>query len=195
MNLETYKTSSIIMGILTIIIILAVTYMHKDILKEPKKDSNPNPPYSFSRFQLWLWTLVICPAFSLYWGFHIPHTPSINETALVLLGIASGATITASIITNVKSDANKNQKDLNLIVLLKSDSDSSGFWSDILKDDSGNFSIPRLQNLIFTIIYIFIFIFSFLDSSLMNYPDFDKYAYALMGISSGTYLMGKGINK
>jgi len=79
--------------------------------------------------------------------------------------------------------------------LLKSNSTTTqGFWIDILLDDNGQFSVGRLQNLLFTLIYITVYISLFFKNG-MEYPDFDNTAYVLMGISSGGYLIGKGMNK
>jgi len=71
---------------------------------------------------------------------------------------------------------------------------SKSFWKDILMDDSGQFSITRLQQLIFTFAYVLVFISSFFYNGL-EYPEFQQNAFVLMGISTGTYLVGKGLKK
>lgn len=78
--------------------------------------------------------------------------------------------------------------------ILKINRDSVNFWSDILSDDDGQLSIVRLQQLIFTIAYVVIYISTFFNSH-MKYPEFDNYAFVLMGISTGTYLLGKGMKR
>ncbi len=195
MELYYYPSFSIALAIGTFLMILFLALKHKNLLKEQKSDNKLSPPYSFSRVQLLLWTLIICPAFCLNWGFSEKHTPFINDDALILLGIVSGVTLTSGIISNVKINNNKLAKDVINITSLKMNLESSNFFSDILKDDDGNFSIPRLQNLVFTMAFLGIFIVSFLANWKMEYPDFDSKAYVLMGITSSTYLIGKGLSK
>lgn len=150
-----------------------------DLLREAYNNKNP---YSFSRFQLWLWTLIIAPAFILNWGFQVPDLPSLNTTCLVLLGIPASVTLTAGVVVVADSRNPKNS------------GKSKGFFTDILMDDNGQFSILRLQQFIFTLSFIAIFVTLFLSKD-MKYPDFDETAFVLMGISGGTYLVGKGLKK
>jgi hypothetical protein len=166
-------------------LIIATLGVRSDLLREGNQTGKP---YSFHKFQLWVWTMIICPSFALYWGFDAAHVPSINETALVLLGISGATTITAEMINaNQESNPNRNAS-LKAMTLL-----TTGFWSDILKDDSGQLSIGRLQQLLFTFIYAGMYISSFFPN--MVYPVFNPNAYMLMGISTGAYLLGKGLYK
>ena len=71
---------------------------------------------------------------------------------------------------------------------------SKSFWKDILMDDNGQFSVTRLQQLIFTFAYVLVFISSFFYNEL-EYPEFQQNAFILMGISTGTYLVGKGLKR
>ena len=57
-----------------------------DLLKE---SNVPGNPYSFSRFQLWLWTLIISPAFVLNWGYHAFEKP---ERVIITSGCGGGVT-------------------------------------------------------------------------------------------------------
>lgn len=184
MSEDVYSAISIIIAILVFLAILIVGW-RTDILKE---GNMAGKPYSFNKFQLWLWTLVICPIFSLYWGSVTGHHPDINLTGLVLLGISGGTTAAAQIINNSQK---ANPADNPLLKSLTVQ--STGFWSDILKDDTGQLSIARLQQLIFTFVYIGIYLTMFFQK--MEYPIFDSNSYILMGISTGTYLISKGLNK
>lgn len=163
-----------------------------------KESQTADSPYSFSRFQLWLWTLVIGPLFILNWGFQSQTVPDLNLTCLILLGISAGGLLTSGIETYVLDSYIKKDKDgkrLQGEPLLKKYMESSrSFWKDILMDDNGQFSITRLQQLIFTFAYVFIFISSFFYNDL-EYPDFQQNAFVLMGISTGTYLVGKGLKR
>jgi hypothetical protein len=184
MSEQAFSVISIFISILVFLAILIVGW-RTDLLKEGNMESKP---YSFHKFQLWLWTLIICPSFALYWGRVSGHQPDINVTGLVLLGISGGTTAVAQIInTSQKANPVANPLLKSLTVL------TTGFWSDILKDDTGQLSIGRLQQLIFTFIYIGIYIFMFFPE--MKYPIFEQNSFVLMGISTGTYLIGKGMNK
>jgi hypothetical protein len=120
-----------------------------------------------------------------------------------LLGISSVTTLTAEVISSTQ-EANRTAmlaKGANPPSLKALNVPSTNFWSDILKDDSGQFSVLRLQQLLFTFAYVGIYVTMFFTvdktgkDSIMSYPDFDTNAFILMGISSGTYLVGKGLNK
>lgn len=178
MENQLYVTVSIIIAIISFIAILIVGFK-TDILKGTSTDKNDELKYSFSKFQLWLWSLVICPAFSLYWGFH--GKVYINETSLILLGISAGLPLTSKMISDAQG------KQISALPF-------GNFWTDILKDDLGHFSIGRLQNLIFTFIYVVIFV-TYLFKNTMDYPEFENSAYILMGISSGAYLFGKALKR
>ncbi|WP_118952872.1 hypothetical protein [Taibaiella helva] len=147
-------------------------------------------PYSFHRLQTWLWTMLICPCFALNWGFVNPSAPDVNLTALVLLSMSGGTAAIAEMVNSVHLESQRKQPGISL----KLNSDSSGsFWTDILMDDSGNLSIGRLQNLVFTFVYLAVYLSMFFPE--MKFPVFEKTAYVLMGISSGSFLIGKGLNK
>lgn len=183
--METIKIISIILAVVIFAICSFAAFKTTLLRETNSKDS----PYSFSRFQLWLWTLIISPAFVINWGFVNSNLPQINQNSLILLGITVGISLTAGIITATQKSSAKSE------TILKSNStNSQGFWIDILLDDNGQFSVGRLQNLLFTLIYITIYVSLFFKNG-MAYPDFDNTAYALMGISSGGYLIGKGMNK
>jgi len=78
--METIKIISIIIAIVILAICAFVAFM-ATLLRESNSKTSP---YSFSRFQLWLWTLIICPAFVLNWGFKNTNLPQINQTSLIL---------------------------------------------------------------------------------------------------------------
>jgi hypothetical protein len=188
-----YQIISVILSIIIFVMILLIALITNLLRESSKKDA----PYSFSRFQLWIWTLVICPAFILNWGFCNLELPTINDTSLILLGISSGLAISSNIIANALFNnppmkMHPVKKEL-LKMELKQDGISKNFWSDILSDGTGQFSITRLQNLVFTLVYLVIYVTLFIRYDKV-YPDFDLTAFTLMGISSGGYLFGKGLN-
>ncbi|MFT5780480.1 MAG: hypothetical protein ACI837_003442 [Crocinitomicaceae bacterium] len=157
-------------------------------------------PYSFSRFQLWLWTLVICPVFALFWGFSAELTPIINTTALILLGIPAATAVTSAVVASAQVSSIKQANTVagadpaTPVTGLKQHRDTSSFWNDMITDDNGQVSIGRLQHLIFTFLFVAIYIATFFND-MEKYPIFGQEVFVLMGISSGTYLIGKGLNK
>jgi hypothetical protein len=206
-------TAIIVVGIALIIV------FKTNILRETNSDTSP---YSLSKFQLWLWTFVICPLFVIHWGWHFPLNPTLNETSLILLGIAGGVTLTSSLLTQVSVNKKEEIKKKNIekglsianddLPLLKIEKESKGFWIDLLSGDSDTMPVERLQNLIFTFVYVIIYIaffFSYteiividpltkkelLKKTLMNYITFTQLAFVLMGISAGSYLIGKSMNR
>ena len=183
--METYHIISIVLSAICVVAIMLFG-IFSDILRE----SGLGSPYSFSKFQLWLWTMVIIPAFSLNWGFSYLHSGplTINGTSLILLGISGGATLAAAAVSSA-------QKSLPPATGLKASLSAKCFWTDILMDDSGNFSLVRLQQLLFTFVFIAIYISNFFNVNPITYPDFDNTAFVLMGISTGTYVLGKSLNK
>ena len=69
------KTISVLLAILCFSLIFLIGIL-TNILREEKGGSKiEKKPYSFSRFQLWLWTLILSPAFVLNWGFNYPDDP------------------------------------------------------------------------------------------------------------------------
>lgn len=211
---------SVILAVVVFLLILGIGFK-TDILKEPADPAAPNePPYSFSRLQLFLWTLVIAPVFVLHWGH--TDTVTIDMTGLILLGISSGVAITASMISGVQQsaqqDAQNGQQTTQVSIpqdpqqpvvvasetvapasvastCLKSNLDSKHFLIDILMDDKGQLSLVRLQQFIFTLVYLVIYVTSFFNADMKVYPYFEPNAYILMGISTGSYLLGKSLNK
>jgi len=179
-----YHIISIILSITCFIIILLVGILTQ-ILREGYRPDAALAPFSFSRVQLWLWTLIIIPIFALNWGFVNPTKPEINPTSLILLSISGAITLTSAVISQIHMNANQ---------LTKMKNDTKGFFYDILVDDQGQLSIARLQNFVFTIVFATIYVTIFFSNG-HKYADFDDYVYALMGISSGTYLFGKALRK
>lgn len=179
-----FEFISICMAVICMGLIIFIGYS-TDLLREQKSAEQSNPPYSFSRFQFWLWTLTICPIYVIYWGQH-PDAPQLNGTSLKLLGIAFATTLVSNIIGSPGAN--------NPPTAFKSFLTTDSFWTDILKDANGQFSVGRLQNLIFTLIYVVIYI-SYFFSCNFEYPEWDENPFILMGITSGTYLVAKGMQK
>jgi len=178
-----YHTISLVIAFAAFLTISLVGLLTA-VLREEDRQSQPYAPFSFSRFQLWLWTLVITPLFTINWGYVHPDNPEINETSLILLSISGALTLTSAVITQVH---------VNTKGTVKLTRDSKNFFYDILTDDKGQFSIGRLQNLVFTFVFVAIYIIYFFGHH-NKYVDFHPYVYTLMGISTSTYLFGKAMH-
>jgi hypothetical protein len=234
MTQTAYAIISIGLAVITFGLILYVG-LKTDVLRE----SIPNVQtddrmFSLGRFQLWIWTLVICPAFILYWGFSSGHTIDLNTTAVILLGLPAGVAVTSNVISSSQSgdlsqedhkraQVAAQQKKTNSEVhqravesavagnpepetaertvpeapstVLKMHQVSKSFFIDLISDDHGQLSLGRLQQLIFTVAFLVIYISTFFSAEMEKLPIFEAQVFALMGISSGTYLVSKGMNK
>ena len=143
-------------------------------------------PYSYSRAQLLWWTLIILSCYIFFFGVTGVTAP-FNVTSAVLLGFGAIVYSSGKIIDNVqiqkgKGDRNQDQGAQNREV--------PNFLKDILSDDNG-ISIHRYQAVIFNLVFGIGFL-GFFIKSLINqkypFPDFTEWQFALLGISSATYL-------
>lgn len=231
-----YEIISISLAVITFGIILYIG-LKTDVLRE----SIPNVPmkdrmFSLGRFQLWIWTLVICPIFILFWGYSTGHAIDLNATAVILLGIPAGVAVTSQVIgsshsadlteadhvdAQVSAQQKVNTTEVHTRVIaeaasadpgsaperttavpatpapkqLKMHQVSKSFFIDLISGDDGQLSLGRLQQLIFTVAFLVIYVSTFFSAKLGALPVFETEVFALMGISSGTYLVSKGMNK
>jgi len=151
-----------------------------DLLKDIQTgDNGPEKTFSFSRSQLFYWTMIViiclCAGMGNNGNFDLLlklKEPSI----LLLLGISVGTASVATYIDNEIPNPKKN-------------TDSKGFIKDILSD-AGGISVHRYQALLFNIIFGLVFVCQFITNTT-EFPVFDNYALALMGTSSAGYLLIK----
>lgn len=191
----------IISNILAVLIFLGYLYFgyFTNILRENGKNS----PYSFKKFQLWLWTMVITPLYVIHWGNFTNDIPYINNTGLILLGIATGTFATAQLIANTKLDNNPVSTTIkemtwdNKSIVNQVSNPTAPTYSfySLIKDGDGdgNLSLGRLQCLVFNIVFAIIYICYFFDNH--KFPDFSSQVFTLLGISSSGYLTGKSLDK
>lgn len=233
MNALAYHIISIALSVISFGIILYVG-LKTDVLRESVPNVHlQDRMFSMGRFQLWIWTLIICPVFILYWGFSYSHGIDLNSTAVILLGIPAGVAVTSSVISSSQSSnlnetdhvnaeaAVQNSRNASVAhteavtvaadptavrtasavpaspapIVLKMHQKSKSFFIDLISDDSGQLSLGRLQQFIFTIVFIVIYASTFFGAEMGALPVFGAEVFALMGISSGTYLVSKGMNK
>jgi hypothetical protein len=168
----------------TILLQAAQDPKYKNKYAGKKSDEIPRP-FSLSRVQLCIWTIIISCSyiFLVLCKGCVMGPDSISTTALILMGISVGTTVVARTIDQSQVSSNRHQNE-----------PSSGFFIDILSDENG-ISIHRFQNVIWTVIAISVYLF-FLDPSNCKLPDLDTTLLALTGISATAYVAVKqGENK
>lgn len=142
-------------------------------------------PYSLSRTQLAIWITIIGSVYTyaVFWD-DLPLS-AINNTALLLMGIAGGTFAAGAILdtTEIQQKVTRHQdQDVN-----------SNFFKDILSDGNG-ISIHRFQNVVWTVIAIFVYFYKYgnpIPGAPVGLPELDNTLLALTGISSATYIILK----
>jgi hypothetical protein len=135
--------------------------------------------FSFARVQLLWWVLIIAFCFLHAYGQTF-ELPAITLTCLSLLGVGIGTTTVAQVI-----DARQRRMaDIHGIARIQ-DSESQGFFTDILSDENG-LSVHRLQALVFNVIYGVAFFTHFVRTDA--FEEYGLFQYAVLGMSNVAYL-------
>lgn len=160
-------------------------------------------PFSLAKFQLGVWTAVIASTYC-YQFFCREVVPGFNETALLLLGISAGTTVTANAIDKNQAANNLQQNkvagDTTPAVVRHQNSISTGFFLwDIIADENG-ISLHRFQNLVWMVICLSVYIHSLVMNTNIDptshLPNLDMTLISLTGISSASYVgLKMGENK
>lgn len=132
--------------------------------------------FSLAKSQMAFWLILSGFGFIYIWLSTGQYQNLITEGILVLLGI-SGATGLAAIQLTSEDTARRG---------------SSGFWTDILSDETGP-QLYRLQTVIWTFILGLIFVWHVVYN--FRFVDFDTNLLILMGISQSLYLGFKARDK
>lgn len=193
------QTTSIVLAILIEAALLFAAFK-TDILRENKATTADfKHPFSFSNTQMFFWLLILAPAVCLNWGYNPTKKPylDLGNTEIILLSIIGGITLTSKVIANAHAQTAGNPPigvaaTTNEIRLKAINLKSKCFIIDILSNDSGQFSIARLQQAIFTIVFGVVYVTMFFKDG-KAFPEFEQNAYLLMGISGSSYLLGKGL--
>jgi hypothetical protein len=142
---------------------------------------NRNYPFSLSKVQFGLWTVIISSSYiylSLLKG-DCAEGP-INKTALVLMGIFAGTAVATTIMD--KREINDNRP-------RHQNTPSQGFFIDILSDDNG-ISLHRFQNFVWTLIAMTIYLYKVSEIRTgCALPELSDTLLALTGISNATFLL------
>jgi heme A synthase len=164
-------------------IVLVITAIWLTVKSEILKDQSTatNKPYSYSRFQMLWWTVIILGVFILAYGF-TGNILSLNDSCLILIGISTGTIASGKIIDNTQIANVDGMRSQNM--------ESEGFLIDLLSDENG-VSVHRFQAFVFNLVFGIIFIVKFFESlktGTAQYYLFSQNELILMGISSATYI-------
>jgi hypothetical protein len=197
-NYDLHKTLALII-ITGIILLFFVLALYSNILRDEVNDCDAfdvnteklrkklrlkfiksDNPFSLSRVQLAVWTVIIsCSYIYLQLCMPVCSNTDINKTALILMGISAAVT-TAGTIMDKREIQDARDRHQN--------TPSEGFFVDILSDDNG-VSIHRFQNVIWTGIAMIIYLNKiYAIKTGCALPELDETLLALTGISSATYL-------
>lgn len=140
-------------------------------------------PYSYSRVQLFWWTIIILSSYIFFYGI-TGVLPPLNSTAAMLLGLGVVVYAFGKIIDQHQIKTSPPGK------RIQDENTSNDFFTNILSDETG-ISIHRFQALVFNVIFGIGFISSFIKGIIHQqypFPDFGDWQLAMLGISSATFL-------
>jgi hypothetical protein len=137
--------------------------------------------FSLARVQLAFWTVLVVGSFIYIYLVTGVTSGVLTSTALWLLGISSGTSA-------LSQAAGNNPPNTGQVLSTPSPQRPAGFLSDILSDSQG-VNVHRLQMLIWTVVFGCILIARVVTG--LAFPEYDTTTYALMGISSCTYIWFK----
>ncbi len=175
---------------LAVLVAGMVLFAQSAICKDESYDANnklrplKERPYSYAKVQLFWWTMIILCCYIAFFAMHCVLVP-LNMTTIVLLGLGAAVFAGGRIIDNRQKDSVPTGKRIQ-------DESARGdsFFTDILSDENG-ISIHRFQSLVFNLVFGIAFIYFFVTAVCCHkYPfiDFNEWQFALLGISSATYL-------
>lgn len=175
-------------GLVGIIIIGAFLLARRSEILRDKTNSLSGDvaykPYSLSRTQLFLWTLIIACTFILGCAYKGTFTGIINNTALILLGISLATTVGGSIVDSTVSGTG-NSIVAKEILMANTQRTEANIMVDVLSDSRG-VSVHRFQAVVFNVIFGAIFVYKFAKTG--EFPDFGEQELTLMGISQAGYV-------
>jgi hypothetical protein len=162
-----------------------LSYNPKTNELRPLKDR----PYSYSRVQLFWWTLIVLGcyvSFFIYSG----NLLALNPTSVLLLGGTLATSIFGRVMDN-NQIARDNDNSVEDVPVRHQDIEKTkGLFLDIMSDEGG-VTIHRFQavvfNLVFGIGYIILFL-KYVKLELYPLPTFEQWQLTLLGISAAGYL-------
>ena len=155
---------------------------------------------SFSKFQFWLWTLVvvfavlsIAIARAIASEGILESVDEIPDNVLGVLGISVFTATGAKVRTTLFVDRRLTTK------RVKKKQDTTTPLQELVADDAGVPELAKIQMLLFTLVAVIIFLVTTAEAinsgeeNNMVLPDIDRALLILMGISSAGYLGKKAI--
>ena len=152
------------------------------------RDAGPEPatglrkPFSLGRTQLAVWMIVIIGSYLFIWTI-LGTTNPLNQTALILLGLAVATGMTAGAV-DTTSAANAAAAAAGAAPPQV----TRGFFKDLLSESEG-ITIYRLQLVVWTLVLVWVFGYGVWHDLAM--PTFDNTLLGLMGISNASFVGGK----
>ena len=148
--------------------------------------------YSLSRFQMYLWTVLVLIGFSAV-AFAKLEFPNIPQNLYILMGINLAAAVTSTAIHTVKT-----QPISTSVSTMPALNSLPNFVSDIFFESGNKASVdlPRTQIFLWTIVIAIIFVSMVINGFVVSspsLPDVPSGLLALMGISNGAYLGAKAV--
>lgn len=178
--------------VLAVVICSFYAVLKTNMLRDGARDASgellpiSERPFSYSRTQLFWWTMIILSCFVLFFLKTWCLLP-LNVSCVVLLGLGAlvhvgGRIIDQRDLDNVDIDMGTRKQDVK--------SGKASFFKDLLTDGSG-VCIHRFQSLVFNLLFGLGFVVYFaIRTYARQYPfmDFSQWQLALLGVSSATYL-------
>lgn len=140
-------------------------------------------PYSLSRTQVAVWTLLVVYAYMFIWLITGEYNTEIPRTILVILGLSAGTYATAAAIDKEKQSDVKD-KDGNILRKGTTVAAKATVAEDLFSGASGA-SLHRVQFGLWSVVLMIVFVATVYDTLAM--PQVDKSLLGLMGISSAAY--------
>ena len=170
------------------IYLLYTTAICKDLSYDPQTQllrPVPQRPFSYSKFQLFWWTLIVLTcfiAFYIYSGVLL----AFNSTVVLLLGGGLGVSLLGKVIDNTQIENNNTPVPVRHQDLGR----TKGLLEDILSEEGG-FSIHRFQAFMFNLIFGIAFIVSFYKgviAKIFPFIEFEFWQLSLLGVSAAGFL-------
>jgi len=173
----------------TLALVFLIACYKSNILRHgrPPPGAIHRPPLSLARSQMALWLFVTISCFLFIWIVS-GSVSSINETALILLGISSATFLGAAIIESNDHSGEANPASTSSTAFnsqQKARKKEQGALMQLLSDNNG-VSLHRFQIFSWTLVLVCIFLFEVFKNLQM--PEYSATLLGVMGISSGTYL-------
>ncbi len=185
---------AVLMGYMLIIAILigsAMLAKKSEVLRDKNaRVASGRAPYSLSRTQLFIWTLIVSCCFILACAYKGEFNGIINQSTVILMGISVGTLVSGSLVdtSNQNDEEGTGEIAKMAVVRKRGGKDKSSFIADILSDGRG-VSINRFQSVVFTVIFMCIFVYKFAASG--SFAEFGSTELMLMGISQAGYIGAK----